>query len=107
MVVGTGMVDVGGAVVGETGVVVDVLGGTVVVVELLGGGAAVVVVVGGGGAASEPEGELGDTTNAGSEGVAARYPKSPTSPITAPLSIKAGLFIVASLGPQDRRGGGP
>lgn len=98
------VVVVGGTVVGATCVVVDLCAGAVVV-ECGGGGATVVVVVAGGDVVDEPVGVAGVATNAGSEGVAARYPKSPTSPNTAPLSINVGLFIVDAPGVRDRRGG--
>ena len=91
VVAGASVVVVGGVIDEGACVVDDVFGGAVVV-GCWGGGAAVVVVVASGAVGDELGVALGAATNAGSDGVAARYPKRPTSPMTAPLADQRRSF---------------
>jgi hypothetical protein len=102
VVVVGGVVGVGPCVV--VGCVAGVVVGVVVVVEgCRGGGAAVVVVVAARwGIVVELDVAPGTTAKVGSDGDRFRYPRSPTSPTTAPLRTSADRLTVRSSGGCDR-----
>lgn len=108
VVVVDGVVVVVGAVVEGDDDVVGVVvraGGAVVLV--VGGGAAVVVVVERGALGAVLGAALGTTAKVGDDGSTARYPSSPTIPMTEPVMRSDARFIAVSYSVGGRGGEDP